>query len=36
MTSVAKIIELSADAENSFEDALTAGIKRATQTLKNV
>jgi len=36
MTSVAKIIELSADSEKSFEDALQAGIKRASDTLRNV
>jgi dodecin len=36
MTSVAKIIELSADSEKSFEDALEAGIKRANNTLRNV
>lgn len=36
MSSVAKIIELSADSEKSFEDALHTGIKRATETLRNV
>jgi dodecin len=36
MSSVAKIIELSADSDKSFEDALQAGIKRATDTLRNV
>ena len=36
MASVAKIIELSADSEKSFEDALEAGIKRANDTLRNV
>ena len=36
MASIAKIIELSADSEKSFEDALQQGIKRATDTLRNV
>jgi len=36
MASVAKVIELSADSEKSFEDALQEGIKRANQTLRNV
>jgi hypothetical protein len=36
MSSVAKIIELSADSEKSFDDALQAGIKRASDTLRNV
>ncbi len=36
MASVAKVIELSADSEKSFEDALEAGIKRANETLRNV
>jgi len=36
MASVAKIIELSADSEKNFEDALQAGIKRANDTLRNV
>lgn len=36
MTSVAKIIELSADSEKSFDDALQLGIKRANETLRNV
>ncbi|ADH84853.1 dodecin family protein [Desulfurivibrio alkaliphilus] len=36
MGTVAKIIELSADSEKSFEDALAVGIARATKTLKNV
>jgi len=36
MASVAKIIELSADSEISFDDALQQGIKRATETLRNV
>jgi hypothetical protein len=36
MTSVAKILELSADSEKSFADAIDTGIKRATSTVKNV
>lgn len=36
MASIAKIIELSADSEKSFDDALQQGIKRATDTLRNV
>ncbi|MCL7489298.1 MAG: dodecin family protein [Desulfobulbaceae bacterium] len=36
MASVAKIIELSADSEKSFEDALQQGIKRANDTLRGV
>lgn len=36
MATVAKVIELSADSEKSFEDALEAGIKRANDTLRNV
>ncbi|MDD3620032.1 MAG: dodecin family protein [Desulfobulbaceae bacterium] len=36
MASIAKVIELSADSEKSFDDALQAGIKRASETLRNV
>jgi len=36
MSSAAKIIELSADSEKGFDDALQAGIKRASGTLRNV
>ena len=36
MTSIAKVIELSADSEKSFDDALNEGIKRAAETLRNV
>jgi hypothetical protein len=36
MTTVAKVIELSADSEKSFEDALQEGLKRANNTLRNV
>jgi flavin-binding protein dodecin len=34
--SVAKVIELTATSEKSFEDAIDQGIARATATLKNV
>ena len=34
--SVAKVIELTSTSEESFEDAITQGITRATKTLKNV
>lgn len=36
MASVAKVIELSADPDKSFEDALQEGIKRANKTLRIV
>jgi flavin-binding protein dodecin len=36
MASIAKIVELSADSEKSFDDALQQGIKRANETLRNV
>ena len=35
-TSVARVIELSATSEESFEDAIDRGVKRATSTLRNV
>lgn len=34
--SVAKIIEISAESPNSFEDAIKQGIERAERSLKNV
>jgi flavin-binding protein dodecin len=34
--SVAKVIELTATSERSFEDAINQGIARASSTLKNV
>lgn len=34
--SVARITEISATSEKSFEDAIQQGIRRATQTLRNV
>ncbi len=36
MTSVARVIELSATSEESFEDAINQGVERATSTLRNV
>ncbi len=34
--SVARITEISATSEKSFEDAIQQGINRATKTLRNV
>ena len=34
--SVARVTEISATSEKSFEDALNQGIARATKTLRNV
>jgi len=34
--SVAKITEISAASDKSFDDAIAVGIDRATKTLKNV
>jgi len=34
--SVARVTELSARSERSFEDAITQGIARANKTLRNV
>jgi hypothetical protein len=34
--SVAKITEISATSEKSFEDAIRSGIERANKTLKNI
>jgi dodecin len=34
--SVARVTELSATSEQSFEDAVNIAVKRATQTLRNV
>ncbi len=36
MASIARVTEISAKSETSFEDAINAGIARATQTLRNV
>jgi dodecin len=34
--SVAKIVEISAESPESFEQAVQIGIKRASKTLKNI
>lgn len=34
--SVARVTEITASSRKSFEDAMKSGLKRATQTLKNV
>jgi dodecin len=34
--SVARVTEISAKSETSFEDAINVGISRATQSLRNV
>lgn len=34
--SVARVTEISATSERSFEDALNVGVERATKTLRNV
>ena len=34
--SVARVTEITASSEKSFDDALKTGLKRATKTLKNV
>ncbi|MFP3901400.1 MAG: dodecin family protein [Acidimicrobiia bacterium] len=36
MSDVARVTEISARSPNSFEDAINAGIERATQTLRGV
>lgn len=34
--SVAKVIELTAESDRSFEDAVRQGLQRASQTIKNI
>jgi dodecin len=34
--SIAKVIEISSTSPKSFEDAINAGIARATETLENI
>lgn len=36
MSSVARVIEISAQSSKSFEDAIDAGLARAEKTLRNV
>ena len=33
---VARVVELSSSSDQSFEDAVNQGVKRATSTLRNV
>jgi flavin-binding protein dodecin len=33
---VARVIEISSTSETSFEDAISSGVNRANQTLRNV
>lgn len=35
-TSVAKVIEISAESPKSFEDAIVTGIQRASETVQNL
>ncbi len=34
--SVAKVIEISAESDKSFEDAISQGIETASETVKNI
>ena len=34
--SIAKVIEISAESENSFEDAITTGLEKAAKTVDNI
>ena len=36
MASVARVTEISSRSQQSFEDAINAGVSRACQTLRNV
>ena len=36
MASVARVTEISAISEQSFDDAISVGIERASQTLRNL
>ena len=36
MSSVARVIEISAQSKKSFEDAIDSGLARAEKTLRNV
>lgn len=36
MATIARITEISSTSEESFEDAVAAGVARATSTLRNV
>jgi flavin-binding protein dodecin len=34
--SVAKVVEITAESEQSFEDAVRRGLQRASQTIQNI
>lgn len=34
--SVAKVVEITAESEQSFEDAVRKGLQRASQTIQNI
>ncbi|HET8940829.1 MAG TPA: dodecin family protein [Rudaea sp.] len=36
MNNIAKVIELSASSSKGFDDAVTAGLKKASKTVKNI
>jgi flavin-binding protein dodecin len=36
MSSVAKVIEVSSQSAKSFEDAITAGLKKVAKSVKNI
>lgn len=36
MGTVARVVEISAESNTSFEDAINAGISRASETLRNL
>jgi flavin-binding protein dodecin len=36
MGTVARVIEISAESGTSFEDAISTGVERAAQTLRNI
>lgn len=36
MASVARVTEISAESEKSFEDAIQVGVQRASQSLRNL
>lgn len=36
MASIAKVIEISAESPDSFEDAIQDGVKRASRTVENI
>ncbi|HEX6498889.1 MAG TPA: dodecin family protein [Micromonosporaceae bacterium] len=36
MGTVARVVEISAESDTSFEDAINAGISRASETLRNL